>query len=252
MASVPLEQAPAEPLPGGGRRQRRGAFFASYSSLRHLRFASNRPAENRGRFPPNLDALSVSSLFRRCLVSIIGTVKIYTRTGDEGDTGLFDGTRVTKSDPRVAAYGDVDELNAWLGFVRANAPGEQAAAMLEQIQRDLFALGARLADPARKIAERVTKAAITADDVTRLEGWIDLLELELPPLRRFILAGGTPAGASLHVARTVCRRAERAMVGLGPDAFEPELLVYINRLSDLLFVMARAVNHRAGATETDW
>jgi len=191
-------------------------------------------------------------------------VKIYTRTGDGGDTGLFDGTRVAKSDPRVAAYGDVDELNAWLGLARVeladlsrrSAGGAKAdaqlAPMLEQIQRDLFALGARLADPARKIAGRVTKTAVTAEDISRLEGWIDLLESELPPLRRFILADGCRAGASLHVARTICRRAERSMVSLGSDAFESDLLIYINRLSDLLFVMARAVNRRAGAAETEW
>jgi len=179
-------------------------------------------------------------------------VKIYTKTGDQGETGLFDGTRVAKSDPRVSAYGDVDELNAWLGLVRTNSSDEQLASMLEQIQRDLFALGARLADPRNRIAARVTKAAVTSDDVARLEGWIDLLESELPPLRRFILAGGSPSGATLHVARTVCRRAERAMVGLGADAFEPELLIYVNRLSDLLFVMARAANRRSGVTETEW
>jgi cob(I)alamin adenosyltransferase len=179
-------------------------------------------------------------------------VKIYTKTGDSGETGLFDGTRVAKSDPRVAAYGDVDELNAWLGAARASGMDAEVAGMLEQIQRDLFALGARLADPARKIAGRVTKVAVSSADIERLEGWIDALEAELPPLRRFILAGGSPAGASLHVARTVCRRAERAMVGLGPDAFEAELLTYVNRLSDLLFVMARAVNRRAGVAEAEW
>lgn len=179
-------------------------------------------------------------------------MKIYTKTGDSGDTGLFDGTRVPKSDARVAAYGDVDELNAVLGLARASAVDDEIAGMLEQVQRDLFALGARLADPSKKIAGRVTKAAVTGDDIARLEGWIDRLEAELPPLRRFILAGGSPAGAALHVARTVCRRAERAMVGLGAHAFEPELLVYVNRLSDLLFVMARAANHRAGAPETEW
>jgi cob(I)alamin adenosyltransferase len=179
-------------------------------------------------------------------------VKIYTKTGDSGDTGLFDGTRVSKADPRVAAYGDVDELNAGLGVARASGVDAQVSGMLEQIQRDLFALGARLADPARKIAGRVTKAAVGPDDIARLEGWIDLLESELPPLRKFILAGGAPGGASLHAARTVCRRAERAMVGLGEDAFEPDLLIYVNRLSDLLFVMARAVNRRAGIPETEW
>jgi len=179
-------------------------------------------------------------------------VKIYTRTGDGGDTGLFDGTRVTKSDPRVAAYGDVDELNAWLGLVRTEVTESELTAMLEQIQRDLFALGARLADPSHKIAARVAKAAVTTEDISRLEGWIDQLESELPPLRRFILAGGSRGGALLHVARTICRRAERAMVSLGQDAFEPELLVYVNRLSDLLFVMARAANRRAGTAEAEW
>lgn len=179
-------------------------------------------------------------------------MKIYTRTGDAGDTGLFDGTRVSKADPRVATYGDVDELNAWLGLVRAAGVGDEIAGMLEQIQKDLFAVGARLADPAQRIADRVTKAAVTEDDITRLEGWIDRLDAELPPLRHFILAGGSTAGASFHVARTVCRRAERAMVSLGPYAFERELLVYMNRLSDLLFVMARAVNRHAAVTEIEW
>ncbi len=179
-------------------------------------------------------------------------MKIYTRTGDDGDTGLFDGTRVSKSDPRVAAYGDVDELNAWLGFVRGSTDDQDVRTMLEQIQRDLFGLGARLADPAKRIAERVTKAAVTPQDIARLEDSIDRLESELPPLRRFILAGGSTPGAALHVARTVCRRAERSIVALGSDAIEPELLIYINRLSDLLFVMARAVNSRAGAPELEW
>ena len=185
-------------------------------------------------------------------MAIIRDVKIYTRTGDSGDTGLFDGTRVPKSDPRVAAYGDVDELNAWLGLARSEAADAQFSGMLEAIQRDLFALGARLADPAKKIAQRVTKAAVASEDISRLEAWIDLLESELPPLRRFILAGGSRRGAALHVARTICRRAERAMVSLGPEAFEPELLIYVNRLSDLLFVMARAANQRAGMPETEW
>jgi cob(I)alamin adenosyltransferase len=180
---------------------------------------------------------------------IIVTVKIYTRTGDAGETGLFDGTRVSKADARVATYGDVDELNAWLGLARVTLAAPLAG-MIEQIQRDLFALGARLADPSHKIAGRVTKAAISPDDVARLEGWIDALEADLPPLRRFILPGGSPAGGALHVARTVCRRAERAMVALG-DA-DPELLIYINRLSDLLFVMARAANHAAGTPEVEW
>jgi cob(I)alamin adenosyltransferase len=179
-------------------------------------------------------------------------VKIYTRTGDSGDTALFDGTRVQKSDLRVAAYGDVDELNAWLGLVIAHLNDDDVAPKLRQIQRDLFAIGARLADPSHRIAGRVAKAVISTHDIARLESWIDGLEAELPALRRFILAGGSSAGASLHVARTVCRRAERSMVVLGEDAFEAELLQYVNRLSDLLFTMARAVNRRAGMPEVEW
>jgi cob(I)alamin adenosyltransferase len=179
-------------------------------------------------------------------------VKIYTRTGDAGDTGLFDGSRVAKNDPRVAAYGDIDELNAWLGLAKTEVGPTDLGTMLEQIQRDLFAVGARLADPSHKIAGRVTKAAVTTTDITRIEGWIDGLDSELPALRRFILAGGCRGGAILHVARTVCRRAERAMVSLGRDGFDAEMLIYVNRLSDLLFVMARAANHRAGVPETEW
>jgi cob(I)alamin adenosyltransferase len=179
-------------------------------------------------------------------------VTIYTKTGDEGETGLLGGARVSKAAPRVAAYGEVDELNAWIGLVRATGADAALASMLDRIQRDLFAIGSRLADPAGRVTGRVEKTAVAADDVSRLEGWIDELQAELPPLRRFILAGGSPAGASLHVARTVCRRAERAVVGLGRDAVETEVLVYLNRLSDLLFVMARAANHRAGAPESEW
>ena len=179
-------------------------------------------------------------------------MKIYTRTGDSGETALFDGTRVQKSDPRVAAYGDLDELNAWLGFVTANLSDDDVIPKLQQIQRDLFAIGARLADPSHRIAGRVRKAVVSADDIVRLETWIDALDGELPALRRFILAGGSSAGASLHVARTICRRAERSMVALGEEAFEAELLQYVNRLSDLLFTMARAVNRRAGVPEVEW
>ena len=141
-------------------------------------------------------------------------MRIYTKTGDEGDTALFDGTRVSKTDPRVSAYGEVDELNAWLGLARAHAPGAAIDEVLAAVQRDLFALGAMLADPAHKIASRVEKASLTSDDVTRLEQAIDRFEADLPPLRRFILAGGCPAGAFLHLARAVCRRAERGIVEL--------------------------------------
>jgi len=178
-------------------------------------------------------------------------VKIYTRTGDAGETSLVGGSRVTKSDPHVDAYGEVDELNAWLGVVRASRVDPAVDQDLEHLQRDLFALGAQLADPAGKLAGRVAKAIIGDEDVARLESLIDRLEAELPPLRRFILAGGTPAGAALHLARTVCRRAERRMVALAPPV-DPVLLRYINRLSDLLFVLARTVNHRGGVPEAEW
>jgi cob(I)alamin adenosyltransferase len=179
-------------------------------------------------------------------------VRIYTKTGDSGETALLGGTRVSKAAPRVAAYGEVDELNAWLGLVRASKLDDQLSAMLDRIQRDLFAVGSRLADPSGQVTRRLEKASVTREDVTRLEAWIDLLDGELPPLRSFILAGGSPAGAALHVARTVCRRAERAVVSLGQDAVEPELRVYLNRLSDLLFVIARAANHRDGVPESEW
>ncbi len=179
-------------------------------------------------------------------------VPLYTKTGDSGDTRLFDGTQVSKADPRVGAYGDVDELNAWIGLARANGVDREIDAMLDHIQRDLFALGAMLADPRHKIASRVEKAKLGDADVTRLEQWIDALDATLPPLRRFILAGGAPGGAILHLSRTVCRRAERAIVALGTEAVDPLVIVYMNRLSDLLFVMARAATARAGKAEIEW
>jgi cob(I)alamin adenosyltransferase len=178
-------------------------------------------------------------------------MKIYTRTGDGGQTSLFGGARVSKADPRVDAYGEVDELNAWLGLVRSSTLDRDLDEAIVQLQRDLFAVGARLADPASKIAPRVAKATLQDADVERLESLIDRLDGELPPLTRFILAGGSPAGAALHVARGVCRRAERRMITLEP-AIDSVLIRYINRLSDLLFVMARVANHRAGVTETEW
>ena len=179
-------------------------------------------------------------------------MKIYTKTGDSGETSLFDNTRVSKADPRVDAYGEVDEVNATLGAARAAGVDADLSALIESLQKDLFALGARRADPSARIAERVTKASIGPSDVERLEHTIDRLEGELPPLRRFILPGGSQAGALLHLARTVCRRAERRTIGLGPDAVEPIVIVYLNRLSDLLFVMARSANRRAGIPETEW
>ena len=178
-------------------------------------------------------------------------MKIYTRTGDTGETSLFGTTRVSKADPLVDAYGEVDELNAWLGFVRSSALGPDIAEALVQIQRDLFAVGAQLADPSERLSERLTKAFLTDGDIARLEALIDLFETELPPLTHFILAGGSPSGVALHVARTVCRRAERRIVSLTPPV-DGILVRYINRLSDLLFVMARVMSHRTGLHETTW
>ena len=177
---------------------------------------------------------------------------LYTGVGDRGTTALFDGTTVPKDDARVAVYGDVDELNAVVGLARAAGLPDDLDEMVVAVQRDLFAIGARLADPRSRIAARVTKAQMGTADVERLEAWIDRVDGALPPLRSFILPGGSATGAALHQARAVCRRAERRIVGLGVDAVEPELLRYVNRLSDLLFALARAVNHRSGAAEIEW
>jgi len=179
-------------------------------------------------------------------------MKIYTKTGDTGETSLFDNTRVSKADSRVDAYGEVDEVNACLGAARAAGVDADMSSLIESLQKDLFALGARLADPSSRIAPRVEKAVIGEAAVQRLEQAIDRLEETLPPLRRFVLPGGSNAGALLHLARTVCRRAERRVIALGADAVDPVLIVYLNRLSDLLFVMARVVNHRLGMPETEW
>ena len=177
---------------------------------------------------------------------------LYTGVGDHGTTALFDGTTVPKDDARVAVYGDVDELNAVVGLARAAGLPDDLDEMVVAVQRDLFAIGARLADPRSRISARVTKAQIADADVGRLEAWIDRVDGALPPLRSFILPGGGPAGAALHQARAVCRRAERRIVGLGVDTVEPALLRYVNRLSDLLFALARSVNHRSEVTEIEW
>jgi len=179
--------------------------------------------------------------------------RIYTKTGDAGDTGLFDGTRVQKSDPRVEAYGEVDELSACLGVARAHLTGQaDFVDAIDQFQRTLFAVGARLADPRHRISDRVSKAALDDAHVAALEAYIDRFEQEAAPLRKFILAGGAPGASMLHLARAVCRRAERRVVSLGSDAVDSVVVVYLNRLSDLLFVMARAANARAGVAEIEW
>lgn len=181
-------------------------------------------------------------------------MKIYTKTGDEGETGLFGGGRVSKDHPRVTAYGDVDELNSVLGVVRATAPADFHDALVESIQRDLFAIGGHLATPdPDKVRAALEKANLSADAVERFEQVIDAADRELPPLRAFILPAGTPKAAALHHARTVCRRAERGVVRLSHVEEVPQLfIVYLNRLSDLLFALARLANHRAGAGDVTW
>ena len=181
-------------------------------------------------------------------------MKIYTKTGDAGLTGLFGGGRVSKDDPRVEAYGDVDELNACLGVARAVEVMPRIDEVLVPIQRDLFSIGALLATPdLEKMHDHLAKAQIDDDRIVSLEKEIDACDRELEPLRAFIVPGGTPKAASLHIARTVCRRAERRVISLQKEVEIPQIVVvYLNRLSDLLFTLARVANTRAGAGEVTW
>ncbi|HYD53469.1 MAG TPA: cob(I)yrinic acid a,c-diamide adenosyltransferase [Gemmatimonadaceae bacterium] len=181
-------------------------------------------------------------------------MKIYTKTGDRGDTGLFGGGRVPKSHPRVDAYGDVDELNASIGLARAIEPMQRIDELLVPIQRDLFAIGALLATPdLEKMRQHLEKARVDESRIRQLEQGIDDADAELEPLRAFILPGGSPKAAALHVARTVCRRAERRVVALTETEEIPELaIIYLNRLSDLLFTLARLAAKRGGVGEVTW
>lgn len=178
-------------------------------------------------------------------------MKIYTRRGDQGETDLFGGPRVAKDDARVEAYGTVDELNAALGVARAALGGDAALpAQVARIQDELFHLGAELATPD---SGRLKSARIGAAEVDALESEIDQMEAENAPLHQFILPAGPPGAAALHLARTVCRRAERLLVGLArSQPLRPELVRYLNRLSDWLFVAARAANRRAGVPDVLW
>lgn len=181
-------------------------------------------------------------------------MRIYTRTGDAGLTGLFGGGRVPKDHPRVAAYGEVDELNAALGMAMTLDPVAADRELLESIQRDLFTIGSELAtpDPA-KLAQALSGPRVGDAHVAALERAIDAHEAALEPLRNFILPGGTPKAAAFHLARTVCRRAERAVVRLAHETtISTDILTYLNRLSDLLFVLARAANARAGVRDVSW
>jgi cob(I)alamin adenosyltransferase len=179
-------------------------------------------------------------------------VKIYTKTGDAGETGLFGGPRVRKSAARVEAYGDVDELNSAVGAARAVNEDPEIEAELARVQEELFCVGAELATPAEAKARAVLPPVEPAW-TERLERAIDAWEAELPPLTRFVLPGGTRAGAALHVARTVCRRAERRAVALAAETeVSQAVLAYLNRLSDALFVAARIANRRARRGEHEW
>ncbi len=176
-------------------------------------------------------------------------MKIYTKTGDAGETGLFGGPRVKKDAPRIEAYGTIDELNAALGLVRCESLPEEIDALLGEIQAQLFSVGSQLATPGSNPAV----PAIGADEIRWQEEAIDRYEAGLPPLRNFILPAGTRAAAGLHLARCICRRAERRIVTLAQqEPVAADLIVYANRLSDLLFVLTRAANQAAGVADTPW
>lgn len=181
-------------------------------------------------------------------------MKIYTRTGDAGDTGLFGGGRVSKDHYRVAAYGSVDELNAHVGWAISAIADPQIDDWLQRVQHDLFAIGADLSSVPREDGSRHEHLPdLPADRVREMERWIDEADGELAPLRNFILPGGSPGAAALHVARTICRRAERAVVHLATlEPVEEAIVVYLNRLSDLLFTLARLENHRCGVDDVAW
>lgn len=175
--------------------------------------------------------------------------RIYTRTGDKGETGLVGGVRIPKDSLRVQAYGDIDELNSVLGLVRASSKDEELDSLLEGLQRDLFTLGADLASP-EKIHD---VPRITKDMIIALEKTIDMLQEKLPSLKAFILPSGGETGALLHFARSIARRAERSIVALNKtEKLNENLVPYVNRLSDLLFVMARLANRREGRKEVEW
>lgn len=182
-------------------------------------------------------------------------MKIYTRTGDAGETALFGGGRVSKDHPRVAAYGTVDELNASVGVAVSAVSDEGIRARLGTIQHDLFAIGAVLATAEARDDRPRPKGVpgLPTPRIAEMEGWIDEADAELPGLRAFILPGGGPGAAALHLARTVCRRAERAVVHLATlEPVDEGVVVYLNRLSDLLFTFARLENHRAGRADVEW
>lgn len=177
-------------------------------------------------------------------------MKIYTKTGDGGETSLYGGARVLKNDLRVETYGTVDECNAALGIAFAQIDNAEIRSVLKRVQGELFEVGADLATP---LAQGETVPRLRSDETAQLETEIDRFEAELEPLRHFILPGGSPGGAALHLARAICRRAERHLVTLEQkETINPEVRRYLNRLSDHLFVLARLANQRSGAVEQIW
>ena len=175
--------------------------------------------------------------------------RIYTRTGDKGETGLTDGIRVAKDSIRVEAYGNIDELNSALGLVRAFVIDNELDSLVGELQKDLFVVGAELA----LVEGGSNDTRITSERILELERTIDSYQMQLPPLKTFILPGGGKAGAALHFARAIARRAERKIITLGKhEKINDQLIPYINRLSDLLFVIARAANHRENKMEIQW
>jgi cob(I)alamin adenosyltransferase len=180
-------------------------------------------------------------------------MKIYTRRGDGGETDLVGSGRVAKDHARVEAYGTVDELNATLGLAAAANRQDDVRSLLEDLQRQLFALGALLATPEARHRTASGMRAPGDEEISALEARIDAFEKELAPLEHFVLPGGTPAAAAFHLARTVCRRAERSAVALArSEGIDPGALRFLNRLSDLLFVLARVENRRAGVADVEW
>ncbi len=178
-------------------------------------------------------------------------MKIYTKTGDLGDTGLFGGRRVPKHNLRIEAYGTVDETNAVLGLAATRCTDSELSEAIQRVQSELFSVGADLATPLDVQSDYIVR--VDEAIIQHLETEIDAWEETLPPLRQFILPGGSEAGAGLHFARTVCRRAERAVVALSQaEELNPTVLRYLNRLSDWLFILARIANQRSGIEETIW
>jgi len=180
-------------------------------------------------------------------------MKIYTKTGDGGETSLYRGGRVSKAALRIRACGEVDELNSLLGWLRSSRLSEETSGLIEQIQNELFTIGSDLAAPAESVGARDQVTRLASGKERYLEEEIDRMEIFLPPLKQFILPGGDPSAATAHLARSVCRRAERAVVELaqGESVSQP-VLIYLNRLSDFLFVLARYLNHQAGGSEINW